>query len=256
MLLSLLFLFVLFSASANKIEWSWKTASPYTLFYRYQLNGEGEEGWTVVGKDETSVILPVKEKENTFFIQASNDGKVWSESAIETYSVESDTEKEKYELSFLLSPYTFQKVTYSEKRSPQSRTTCYGNLFGVSFTCGSNDIWGLTVGVSSSWHRYSDFHDYRDLKGDLKVRGKILESDNLQYRMYFLLGIGADSVWRDDGDWGIYPMVIWGVKEAFLLESNRSLDWGCDFAFSFQDGSTVLHLLPYIALTYHWERGN
>ncbi len=240
------------TCSCTSLTWSWESGDDAIMYYRWSFNG-GD--WREVDGDVSSVTLNAKEGTNTFSLEASYDGVNWSEAKSSTYiqSPCACSEKEKYEVSLLLSPYTLQKVTYSGKRTPSSRTTSWGNMFGLGFTYSMTSEFGVSAGISSSWHRYNEFHEYRDIKTDVRMCFKVLESDNLQYRMYLLLGAGIDSVWRDDGDWGCYPMVIGGIKESFFLKENTSLDWGCDAAYTFQDGSRVFHLLPYISLSYHWK---
>ncbi len=74
------------SLSAASLEWSWKDGGEGVSFYRYQLNGEDENKWTVVDGTTTSVILDSGSSSNTLYLQASYDGVNWSESTKGTYS--------------------------------------------------------------------------------------------------------------------------------------------------------------------------
>lgn len=84
-LLSLLFLSALTSLNASRLIWKWGDGDENIKYYRYQLGGEKEDGWTVVDRETTSVILDSGSFITEFHLQSSYDGIVWSESSIGTH---------------------------------------------------------------------------------------------------------------------------------------------------------------------------
>ena len=71
------------SAVGMTVTWEWALTDPDVTAYRYQLNGEDPDGWTVLSGDTSSLELSdlEAEKEYTLYLQSSYDGKNWSESA-------------------------------------------------------------------------------------------------------------------------------------------------------------------------------
>lgn len=64
--------------------WNWSAEDPDVIAYRYQLNGEDPDGWTVVSADVTEYVYSIEDptKDNILYLQSSYDGENWSESAI------------------------------------------------------------------------------------------------------------------------------------------------------------------------------
>ncbi len=67
------------------IEWIWHSEDESINYYRYQRDEEYEDGWSVVDSSVNSVKLGSHLGINTFYLQASRDGKTWSESTVGTY---------------------------------------------------------------------------------------------------------------------------------------------------------------------------
>ena len=67
------------------LEWKWTSDDENIKYYRYQLNGEDENNWTVVGGETTSVTLDSDSLAVDFFLQSSYDGLLWSDSSVGTY---------------------------------------------------------------------------------------------------------------------------------------------------------------------------
>lgn len=92
-LLGLFLLFVISSAfaksNATKVQWTWSSSDENVKYFRYQLNGEDDNNWTVVDSSITSVFLETKDKDS-IYVQASYDGINWSVSSSETYIETSD----------------------------------------------------------------------------------------------------------------------------------------------------------------------
>ena len=79
---------------AKTINCQWSAEDDKVLFYRYQLNGEDENSWTVVDSSITQVTLEHTQDIETLYVQYSIDGIHWSKSAIGTYD---DTQKKTQE---------------------------------------------------------------------------------------------------------------------------------------------------------------
>lgn len=66
------------------VSWKWSHEDLDVAYYRYQLNGESEEGWTVVSNSvlsyEASDLDPYSSY--SLYLQCSYDGENWSESAV------------------------------------------------------------------------------------------------------------------------------------------------------------------------------
>ena len=79
---------------AKTINCQWSAEDDKVLFYRYQLNGEDENSWTVVDSSITQVTLEHTQDIETLYVQYSIDGIHWSKSAIGIYD---DTQKKTQE---------------------------------------------------------------------------------------------------------------------------------------------------------------
>ena len=90
--LSLVLLVPLFSLSSASLTWSWNLHDEDISFYRYQLNSEDDDGWTVVDSTVTSVSLESDSESDTLYVQASRDGIIWSESGHATFVPEKTEE--------------------------------------------------------------------------------------------------------------------------------------------------------------------
>ena len=84
---SMVFLSVL-AAEGVTINWQWEAADQDVIAFRYQLNAENPDGWTIVDVSETSLeIGPVEaEDSQVLYIQQSYDGEYWSPSAALAYN--------------------------------------------------------------------------------------------------------------------------------------------------------------------------
>ncbi len=74
------------SAAGMTVSWEWLLDDPDVTAYRYQLNGEEEDGWTVVSGDTDSYTAEGLDpyQSYTLYLQRSYDGVNWSESAAST----------------------------------------------------------------------------------------------------------------------------------------------------------------------------
>ncbi len=64
------------------VTWNWYRNDRAVKYYRYQLDGEAEDGWTVVGSNVYEISLDVDVSEvHVLYLQQSYDGIHWSESS-------------------------------------------------------------------------------------------------------------------------------------------------------------------------------
>ncbi len=71
---------------AMNVSWEWLLSDPDVTAYRYQLNGEAEDGWTVVDGMTSAYTATGLDpySDYTLYLQCSYDGINWSESASST----------------------------------------------------------------------------------------------------------------------------------------------------------------------------
>ena len=83
------------SALEAEITWVWFENDPDVQYYRYQIDGEDEDKWTVVDffVNEVTVTLDVSVM-HTLYLQQSYDGILWSESSFTESDVYIEAEKE------------------------------------------------------------------------------------------------------------------------------------------------------------------
>ena len=74
------------------LRWTWYSQDEKVAWFRYQLNAQEQDGWTVVDSTVTSVAIEtdyvVDEDANkvaTLYVQGSYDGVNWSVSGRATY---------------------------------------------------------------------------------------------------------------------------------------------------------------------------
>lgn len=79
-----LVLFSLSFAAARDgiVTWMWFENDPMVGYYRYQVDGEDEDGWTVVDRSVTEVAIELDVSVvHTLYLQQSYDGIAWSPSS-------------------------------------------------------------------------------------------------------------------------------------------------------------------------------
>ena len=257
------------------MELSWESADEDVAYYRYQINGEEEGLWTVVDSATTSIAVDMGAGINTIYVQASYDGMLWSESgyatcvvarertedSIATNEVDGETketatkngyEGKRYEASIGLSPYALQHITYSDDIGYDNRTSQCGLGASLGIALNISNRFGIGTSLAYEWHSFDNFHDYNDIKMDIRLRYAILESERKGLRLLLEAGGGADLVIRDDGDIGLYPLLSYGIRGDAMLTDSISINIGCDLAHTFQDGSSVFHMAPTIGISCHW----
>ncbi len=82
------------------VTWIWYENDPNVSYYRYQLDGEDDDNWTVVEWNVNEVTLELDVSvEHVLYLQQSYDGEVWSVSSFtpsEVYEAGQDVSEEVY----------------------------------------------------------------------------------------------------------------------------------------------------------------
>ena len=65
------------------VTWTWYENDSDVQFYRFQLDAQEDDGWTIVGNDvnEITLLLDVSQA-HSLYLQQSYDGQIWSESSV------------------------------------------------------------------------------------------------------------------------------------------------------------------------------
>ena len=76
----------LFAAQEMSVTWEWLLDDPAVNYYRYQLNGTDDNGWTVVSGTTSSYLAEGLDpyQDHTLYLERSYDGVHWSETASAT----------------------------------------------------------------------------------------------------------------------------------------------------------------------------
>lgn len=161
-----------------------------------------------------------------------------------------------YSMTMHINPYSYQMIGYTDN-SPEARSSEIGFGVGTEFYFKRGKNTHIGTEVLYECHSFRDFHDYHDIKVSARIKSLLMplnkeETVSVNYRC----GIGADFVIRDDSDFGCYAMVIVGAEIQRKFSEEASIQAGMDFGFTFQRGSDVLHLMPFIGCTYHFDLGD
>jgi len=80
--LALISMTSLFAVQAY-VTWTWYENDSDVQFYRFQLDAQEDDGWTIVGNDvnEITLLLDVSQA-HSLYLQQSYDGQIWSESSV------------------------------------------------------------------------------------------------------------------------------------------------------------------------------
>ena len=82
---------VLFAASYSN-KWTWSTSDEKVNFFRYQLENQEDNNWTVVDKDQTQVSYnDMDESVHTLNVQMSYDGENWGPSVSSSTELQGKT---------------------------------------------------------------------------------------------------------------------------------------------------------------------
>lgn len=166
------------------LRWTWYSQDEKVAWFRYQLNAQEQDGWTVVDSTVTSVAIEtdyvVDEAANkvaTLYVQGSYDGVNWSVSGRATYI------KERFEPTFTikttLSPYTLALYRF------------YNGYNTASTRTKTNSVYGFNAALELDFTLQSWLRLYPELAYSL-----ILKSDTIipgqQAVQYLKAGVGVD----------------------------------------------------------------
>lgn len=110
---------------------TWENDNNYNC-YRYQRDSEDDNNWTVTEGKAESVVLPYHEGLNTYYVQSSYDGVLWSESAVTTYTHQKEKTKIPLSLRFNLAPYSSAVYYFYNGHDIDEARTLMGTIYGVS----------------------------------------------------------------------------------------------------------------------------
>ncbi len=144
-----------------------------------------------------------------------------------------------------------QNVYYKNPKYKNRDSIGFGG--GIEYTYRIGDTTWVGAGVSLEEYRFEGFFDYHDLKMTAEVKQRLFSFSDERIDFNVIGGLGADMVFKSDGDRGIYFLASGGVSlelfhsEAGWDESSLSLKF--EAQGTFQGGSTVLHLIGSIGLS-------
>lgn len=183
------------AAKAMNVTWQWLLNDPYVTAYRYQIDGEEADGWTVVdGNTDTYTATGLDPyKDYTLFLQCTYDGRIWSESATST--------------ALALLQYEVETVETVEETAEASATAGAVVVLPVeeekTIETSSFSVLGFTV--ENSWCDGT-------FTSTLREKGIVYESDIRGFALYEIGKYGSylsDNVaisFVDDGFVLFYPI--------------------------------------------------
>lgn len=173
---------------------------------------------------------------------------------VEIIETTPEPEDNNLSVSFVITPYTYQRIKYAD-HNPSSRGSFYGIGTGLGISYEINQVFSLGTDLFYEYHSFADFHDYHDLKLNERLRVKVLTfGQKKNITLNLSIGAGADFVFRDDGDFGCYPLVVMSGIDLEYKEKNRLIITGLDCSMTWQKGSRVFHLTPYLGFRRQLER--
>ena len=94
------------------VTWSWSQNDPDVKYFRYQLDGEEDAKWTVVGADVLNASFDIDVSvEHTLYLQQSYDGANWSASS---HTVSAAVEEEPVEVNVVEATETTEAAEPAE----------------------------------------------------------------------------------------------------------------------------------------------
>ena len=148
----LILFFTSFSLFSTAISWAWTTPDSSIRYYRYQLNGEKDDRWTVIDGGEGKAVIRSSGR-NVLHIQSSYDGNVWSESTVTTY-----TKPLSISLRINSSPYILAAYSFYNGHSIEGAKDRLRSVYGCSF------------GVEADFTIYDAVRLYQDSEYTLSVK--------------------------------------------------------------------------------------
>lgn len=239
--------------TCDSLLWRWTSNDSAVKYFRYQLDGDGRDGWTVVGSSIRETELPAHEGLNRLYVETSYDGETWSEATVGTYIYEAEKYRtRRWETTVSLLPYAYQKISYTIPNTITERSSVYGGGAGVEIRYNFTPVLSIGSALTSEHYKYESFHVYHDFKLTATLGVEIIGSESSRNKIYMTLGGGMDFVVRDDNELGCYPLLSYGVKDTFNITDRIALGLSVALNHTFLNGTSVFNIIPSISLTYTW----
>ncbi len=184
------------------ITLSWENEGDYNYF-RYQRDGEEEGRWTVTDGKTESAVLPYHKGLNTYYIQSSWDGLLWSDSAVTTYTYEKEPVVIPLSLRLNVAPYSSAVYYFYEGHYIDKARTLMGTIYGVSTL------------IEFDWTPFNFLRIYPEFgyAYEMKMQTVIPKKQDMQY---IKLGGGFDGLVgvseRSDVYLGAFGGVMWHIN--------------------------------------------
>ncbi len=180
-LILLLLSFVLGSLTADQVIWTWH-CNDHVNYFRYKLNGQEAENWTVVDSSITNVQLQAHSGD-VLYVQSSYDGVNWSTSGSGTYSqttaVVTTPKTKRNALRLNLAPYSQARYLFYNGYNTASNRTKTQTVYGFAASLDYN------IPLSTRLSLYPELCYNLVIKEDTNIPS----ARNVQY---FKAGAGAD----------------------------------------------------------------
>lgn len=140
--------------------------------------------------------------------------------------------------------YGLQYIFYTSPTdgNPNKYTTGLGASGAFSIPTKNRRI-RASARLSTEYYNYKDFHSYHNLKLSGNIMYRFFPSDNSSTcRLFVSAGPGADFVFRDDGDFGIYFLGNTGLLFTNKLNNGTDFIAGANSDITLQKGSWLFHL--------------
>ncbi|MCR4675950.1 MAG: hypothetical protein K5634_01825 [Sphaerochaetaceae bacterium] len=152
----------------------------------------------------------------------------------------------------------YQHIYYKDQK--------YGDLDTLGAGMGLEYGYRLSSGteacgsVSVEHYSYPGFYDYLDLKMAAKVKQQLFTVGNGPYAVFKAnAGAGADWVFKSNGEKELYFLVLGGLSMDVLSANRYSepyIGLKVEAQGTFQGGSTVLHVLGGLEISYSFGGSN
>ena len=134
--------------------------------------------------------------------------------------------------------FSFQRIFYSVDN--YTNRNGFGLGAGLSYDHFLNSKTTLGVAVSYEYFIYRDFYHYNDLKTQATVKRQLCNSEKNNTRLFLTSGAGCDFVFRNDCDFGVYPLFNLGLETVIKGTRDTDITLRTIVGITIQNGSVVL----------------
>ncbi len=147
----------------------------------------------------------------------------------------------------------YQHIFYKDSKYPNLNTLGAGGSLEYAYRLGKTTEAGL--GLSVEQFSYPEFYDYIDFKTAVKLRQQLFSvGENGPVAIFNLNGgAGVDWVFKSNGEKELYMLVFGGLSMDLLTAERYSTPYiglKVEAQGTFQGGSTVLHVLGGLEISY------